>query len=393
MEKKVRVLVVDDSAVMRQLLAEILNSDPHIEVVGTASDPYVARDKIKSLDPDVLTLDVEMPRMDGLAFLRNLMRLRPMPVVMCSSLTQQGADVALDALALGAIDFIAKPKVDVVRGMKGAAQEIIAKVKMAAEARVQPLIDRSWPSVERHDADAVLSKRAASAQSSTSDRIVAIGASTGGTEAIKQVLVNLPGDMPGIVIVQHIPKAFSGAFAARMNACSELVVCEAQDGQPILAGHTYIAPGDRHLLVVREGARYRCRLRDGALVNGHRPSADVLFRSVAQSAGRHSVGVILTGMGRDGAEGLKEMREAGASTIAQDENTSVVWGMPGAAWQIGAAQALYALPHIATRIVTLVTAGFEYGTAQPSIGLGDLPTEIKNSSVRPTIPRIKGVMR
>jgi two-component system chemotaxis response regulator CheB len=277
---------------------------------------------------------------------------------MCSSLTQQGADIALDALALGAIDFVAKPKVDVLRGMKGCAQEIIAKVKVAAQARVQPLIDRPRPSVEQvHDADAVLPKSAPSAHSSASDRIVAIGASTGGTEAIKEVLVNLPADIPGIVIAQHIPKAFSGAFAARMNACSDLVVCEAQDGQPILAGHAYIAPGDRHLVVVREGARYQCRLSEGALVNRHRPSVDVLFRSVAQSAGRHSVGIILTGMGRDGAEGLKEMRQAGASTIAQDENTSVVWGMPGAAWQIGAAQALHALPHIAARIVNLVTTG------------------------------------
>jgi two-component system, chemotaxis family, protein-glutamate methylesterase/glutaminase len=354
MENKIRVLVVDDSAVMRQLLSEILSSDPQIEVVGTASDPYVARDKIKSLNPDVLTLDVEMPRMDGLAFLRNLMRLRPMPVVMCSSLTQQGADIALDALALGAVDFVAKPKVDVLRGMKDSAQEIVAKVKVAAQARVQPLIDRPRTSVERsHDADAVLPKRAVSAQSSTSDRIVAIGASTGGTEAIKEILVNLPGDMPGIVIAQHIPKAFSGAFAARMNACSKLVVCEAQDGQPILAGHAYIAPGDRHLLVLREGDRFQCRLSDGALVNRHRPSVDVLFRSVAQSAGCHAVGVILTGMGRDGAEGLKEMRQTGASTIAQDENTSVVWGMPGAAWQIGAAQALHALPHIAGLLVNL----------------------------------------
>jgi two-component system chemotaxis response regulator CheB len=366
MEKKIRVLVVDDSAVMRQLLAEILNSDPQIEVVGTASDPYVARDKIKSLNPDVLTLDVEMPRMDGLAFLRNIMRLRPMPVVMCSSLTQQGADIALDALALGAIDFVAKPKVDVVRGIKDSAQEIIAKVKLAAQARVQPLIDRPWPRAEQlHDAGAVLPKRAAPVRSATSDRIVAIGASTGGTEAIKEVLVNLPADIPGIVIAQHIPKAFSAAFAARMNACSDLVVCEAQDEQPILAGHAYIAPGDRHLVVVREGVRFLCRLSGGALVNRHRPSVDVLFRSVAQSAGCHSVGVILTGMGRDGAEGLKEMRQAGASTIAQDENTSVVWGMPGTAWQIGAAQALHALPHIAARIVNLVTAGLHAEQRNP----------------------------
>ncbi len=357
MQRKIRVLVVDDSSVMRQILSEILGSDPQIEVVGTAADPYVARDKIKALNPDVLTLDVEMPRMDGLVFLRNLMRLRPMPVVMCSSLTQQGAETALDALALGAIDFVAKPTVNVSRGMKDCAQEIIAKVKVAAQARVQPLRDHPWPLVEPlHNADAVLPKRVPVTHSAPSGRIVAIGASTGGTEAIKEILVHLPQNTPGVVIAQHIPKAFSAAFTNRMNACSELIVCEAQDGQPILAGHAYIAPGDCHLLVLREGAGYRCHLNDGALVNRHRPSVDVLFRSVAQSAGCHSVGVILTGMGRDGAEGLKEMKEAGAATIAQDENTSVVWGMPGAAWQIGAAQSLHALQHIAAQILGLVSA-------------------------------------
>jgi two-component system chemotaxis response regulator CheB len=356
MNKKIRVLVVDDSAVMRQLLTEILGSDPAIEVVGSAADPYIAREKIKLLNPDVLTLDVEMPRMDGLAFLRNLMRLRPMPVVMCSSLTQQGASVALDALSLGAVDFVAKPAIDVAYGIRDAAQEIVAKVKMAAHAQVRPLIEVAALSVaERHDADVVLPKRSAPTQFATTDRIIAIGASTGGTEAIKEVLAQLPADIPGIVIAQHIPQAFSGPFAVRMNACSVLNVCEASDRQPILAGHAYIAPGDRHLLVVRDGARYQCRLSDGDLVNRHRPSVDVLFRSVAQSAGRNSVGVMLTGMGRDGAEGLKEMREAGASTIAQDESTSVVWGMPGAAWQIGAAQSLHALPQIAGQIVKLAT--------------------------------------
>jgi two-component system chemotaxis response regulator CheB len=355
MDKKIRVLVVDDSAVMRQLLTEILGSDPEIEVVGTAPDPYIAREKIKLLNPDVLTLDVEMPRMDGLAFLRNLMRLRPMPVVMCSSLTQQGADVALDALSLGAIDFVAKPAVDVVHGIKEAAHEIIIKVKMAAHAQVRPLVD-ALVVADRHDADLVLPKRGAPTKFATTDRIIAIGASTGGTEAIREVLARLPCDIPGIVIAQHIPKAFSGSFAARMNASSVLNVCEARDGQPILAGHAYIAPGDQHLLVVRDGARYQCRLSDGGLVNRHRPSVDVLFRSVAQSAGRNSVGVMLTGMGRDGAEGLKEMREAGASTIAQDESTSVVWGMPGAAWQIGAVQSLHALQQIAGQILNLATA-------------------------------------
>jgi two-component system chemotaxis response regulator CheB len=354
MDKKIRVLVVDDSAVMRQLLTEILNSDPGIEVVGSAPDPYVAREKIKLLNPDVLTLDVEMPRMDGLAFLRNLMRLRPMPVVMCSSLTQKGAAVALDALALGAVDFVAKPTVDVVHGIKESSHEIISKVKMAAHAQVRPLLDvPALVVVDRHDADAVLPKRSAPTHFATTDRIIAIGASTGGTEAIKQVLMSLPSDIPGIVIAQHIPKAFSGPFALRMNASSVLNVCEASDGQPILAGHVYIAPGDQHLIVVRNGARYQCRLSDGDLVNRHRPSVDVLFRSVAQSAGRNSIGVMLTGMGRDGAEGMKEMREAGALTIAQDEKSSVVWGMPGAAWQIGAVQSLHPLQQIAARIVEL----------------------------------------
>ena len=358
MNKKIRVLVVDDSAVMRQLLTEILNSDPDIEVVGTAPDPFVAREKIKLLNPDVLTLDVEMPRMDGLAFLRNLMRLRPMPVVMCSSLTQKGAAVALDALSLGAIDFVAKPAVDVIHGIKEAAQEIVSKVKMASRAQVRPLVEHA-PAArveERHDAGAVLPKRSAPTHFATTDRIIAIGASTGGTEAIKQVLSCLPADIPGIVIVQHIPKAFSGPFAIRMNASSVLNVCEASDRQPILAGHAYIAPGDQHLLVVRDGARYQCRLSDGDLVNRHRPSVDVLFRSVAQSAGRNSIGVMLTGMGRDGAEGMKEMRDAGASTIAQDEHSSVVWGMPGAAWQIGAVQSLHPLQEIAARIVELANA-------------------------------------
>jgi two-component system chemotaxis response regulator CheB len=360
MNKKIRVLVVDDSAVMRHLLTEILCSDPDIEVVGTAPDPYVAREKIKLLNPDVLTLDVEMPRMDGLAFLRNLMRLRPMPVVMCSSLTQQGAAVAFDALSLGAIDFVAKPMIDAARGIREAASEIISKVKMAAHAQVRPLVEAPTLVVaERHDAGAVLPKRSAPTHFATTDRIIAIGASTGGTEAIKQVLARLPSDIPGIVIAQHIPKAFSGPFALRMDASSLLNVCEAHDGQPILAGHAYIAPGDAHLLVVRDGARYQCRLSDGEMVNRHRPSVDVLFRSVAQSAGRNSIGVVLTGMGRDGAEGLKEMREAGASTIAQDEPSSVVWGMPGAAWQIGAVQSLHDLQQIAARIVDLASAPVE----------------------------------
>lgn len=356
--RKIRALIVDDSAVMRQLLTEILSSDPDIEVVGTAPDPYVAREKIKQLNPDVLTMDVEMPRMDGLAFLRNLMRLRPMPVVMCSSLTQKGAAVALDALALGAVDFVAKPTVDVAHGIKGLSHEIVSKVKTAAFVKVKPLAPAlppaDKPDADKPDMDATSDKRRVSRHFATTDRIIAIGASTGGTEAIREVLAHLPSDMPGIVITQHIPSAFSGPFALRMNACSALNVCEAQDRQPILTGHAYIAPGDQHLSVVRDGARYQCRLSDGELVNRHRPSVDVLFRSVAESAGANSIGVMLTGMGRDGAEGMKQMLAAGASTLAQDENTSVVWGMPGAAWQIGAVQELLPLQGIAPRLVAAV---------------------------------------
>jgi two-component system, chemotaxis family, protein-glutamate methylesterase/glutaminase len=356
MEKKIRVLVIDDSALMRKLLTEILASDPQIEVVGTAPDAYIARDKIKSLNPDVLTLDVEMPRMDGLSFLRNLMRLRPMPVVMCSTLTHAGAETALDALALGAVDVVGKPTSDASHSLKNSAQEIIAKVKMAATVNVRTPVEFVPKAVEAsRDAGAVLPKRPIPKGSSSSDHIIAIGASTGGTEAIKEVLMQLRADhLPGVVIAQHIPKAFSGPFAKRLDACSSLTVCEARDGDPILPGHVYIAPGDEHLLVERAGRGFRCRLDSGPLVNRHRPSVDVLFRSVAQTAGHHAVGVLLTGMGRDGAEGLKEMLEAGAATIAQDEQSSVVWGMPGAAWKIGAAQALYPLKDIAGHIMSSV---------------------------------------
>jgi two-component system, chemotaxis family, protein-glutamate methylesterase/glutaminase len=350
-------LIVDDSALMRQLLTAILESDPLIEVIGAAPDPYVAREKIKQLNPDVLTLDVEMPRMDGLAFLRNIMRLRPMPVVMCSSLTQRGAEVTLEALTLGAVDFVAKPALDAAHSLKEVSQEIIDKVKAAAKAKVRALVDPAMMIVEqRYDVGVVIEKRNAPSNFLTTDRVIAIGASTGGTEAIKEVLAGLPADVPGIVITQHIPKAFSGPFARRLNDCCALKVCEAEDGQTILPGHVYIAPGDEHLLVNRSGARYYCELNDGPKVNRHKPSVDVLFRSVAQAAGRNSIGVILTGMGDDGAKGMLEMRSAGAPTLAQDEASSVVWGMPGAAWQAGGVQSLHPLLQIAARIVALAGA-------------------------------------
>ena len=345
MTQKIKVLVVDDSALIRKLLSELLAEDPEIEVVGAAADPYVAREKIKALNPDVLTLDIEMPRMDGLTFLRNLMRLRPMPVVMVSSLADQGAEVTLDALAIGAVDYVTKPKLDVAHTLTDFSQEIIAKVKMAAAARIQPCAEPHLASMKLN-ADAILPVGAAPKFFKTTDNLIAIGASTGGTEAIRIVLEMLPPDAPGVVITQHIPEAFSRPFAERMNRCSALQVKQAEDGDLIMPGHAFIAPGDRHLLVVRDGARYRCRLNDGLPVNRHRPSVDVLFRSVAQCVGLNALGVLLTGMGEDGAAGLAEMHAAGAMTIAQDEKTSVVWGMPGAAVRLGAADRVLPLNHI-----------------------------------------------
>jgi two-component system chemotaxis response regulator CheB len=345
---RIRVLVVDDSALVRKLLSEILGGDPGIEVVGTAADAYIAREKIKQLNPDVVTLDVEMPKMDGIQFLRNLMRLRPMPVVMCSTLTERGADVTLEALALGAIDFVTKPKVDLQHRIEEYAEELIAKVKTASQARVRALADDPGTRAAGAAPVAKLSRLIR-----TTDQVIAIGASTGGTEAIREVLVRLPPDAPGIVITQHIPKAFSGPFAERLNQCTQLNVCEAQDGQQILAGHAYVAPGDRHLLVIRDGAKYVCRLDDGAPVNRHKPSVDVMFRSVAENVGRNAIGVMLTGMGKDGAVSMKLMRDAGAACIAQDERSSVVWGMPGAAFEAGGVEALYSLEAIGPRLVEL----------------------------------------
>jgi len=352
--KKIRVLIVDDSALVRRLLSEMLATDPALEVVGTAHDPYAAREKIKALNPDVLTLDVEMPKMDGVTFLANLMRLRPMPVVMVSSLTERSADITLRALELGAVDFVSKPKIDLAHTLEAYREEIISKVKMAAHvrprARSGPPPGATMNIPERHSADAVI-KRVSPGHFRTTDRLIAIGASTGGTEAIKEILLRMPADASGIVISQHIPEAFSGPFAARMNRESPMTVCEAQDGQQILPGHVVIAPGNRHLLVVRDGSRYICRLSDGPPVNRHRPSVDVMFRSVAQNAGPNAIGVLLTGMGEDGAAGLTEMHEAGAFTIAQDEASSVVWGMPGEAVRLGGVDKVLDIKDIARALL------------------------------------------
>lgn len=352
MAEKIRVLVVDDSALIRRLLTDMLNSAPDIEVVGTAPDPFIAREKIKSLEPDVLTLDIEMPRMDGITFLRNLMRLRPMPVVMVSTLTEQGAEVTLEALELGAVDFVTKPKMDVSRALGDYVDELTAKVRAASVARVRRLASLGTPA-PMHSSDAVIPQRPPH-HLRTTDQIIAIGASTGGTEAIKTVLMGMPRDAPGIVIAQHIPPGFSTAFAERMNRVTPLDVKEAEDGDVVIPGHAFIAPGDWHLMLVRDGARYVCRLSQGEPVNRHRPSVDVLFRSVLQSAGINAVAALLTGMGADGAAGLLEMRDAGLYTVAQDEQSSVVWGMPGEAVKRGAASEVAALDQVARHLLEAV---------------------------------------
>ncbi len=362
---KIRVLIIDDSALVRQTLTKIMEADRDLEVVGAAADPFIAREKIKKLNPDVLTLDVEMPKMDGVTFLRNLMRLRPMPVVMVSSLTEKGAEITLEALELGAIDFVSKPKIDLAHSLQDYAEEIIVKVKTAARVklRARPLnlgaagrssTPEKMVIPERYSADVVLETAAPAKHFKTSTTIIAIGASTGGTEAIRVVLQAMPEDCPGIVIAQHIPPVFSTSFAQRMDGVCAMTVFEAKDGQQILPGHVYIAPGDAHLLLVRDGARYLCKLSDAPPVNRHRPAVDVLFRSVAQNAGKNAIGAILTGMGDDGAMGLKEMRDAGAKTLAQDEKSSVVWGMPGEAVKLGAVDAVLPLEQVSSQILELV---------------------------------------
>lgn len=348
---KIKLLIVDDSALIRQMLTQIFKETDDIEVVGTAGDPLIARDKIKALNPDVLTLDVEMPRMDGLTFLRNLMRLRPMPVVMISTLTAKGAEVTLEALALGAVDFVAKPKADVPKALQEYAGEIINKVRMAAKAKVQTLqTTQSKTATTENNSVGQISPRR---HFKTTDKIVAVGSSTGGTEALKQVVKMLPAEAPAMVVTQHLPVAFSMSFAKHIDEVGAMNACVAQDGQLILPGNVYIAPGDRHLRVARDGARYICRLDDGPLVNRHKPSVEVLFQSVAENVGKNAIGVMLTGMGADGAKAMVQMREVGAINIVQDEASSVVWGMPGEAFKQGAAHHVTALDRIADQIMAL----------------------------------------
>ena len=338
---KTKVLVVDDSALMRQMISEILKQDPEIEVVGTAADPYVAREKILALNPDVLTLDVEMPRMDGLIFLEKLMAGRPMPVVMLSSLTEKGCETTMRALELGAVDFVTKPKLDLVDGMDNLIEEIITKVKQAATAKVQNRVPRGT----NKNSPAV--KAAPSALITSTHKVIAIGGSTGGTEALLEVLVSLPPDSPGVVAVIHMPEGFTRSYAERLDRNCQIRVKEAADGDRILPGHALIAAGNYHMQAIRSGATYSVRVFSAPPVNRHRPSVNVLFNSCAQYLGRNAVGVILTGMGNDGAEGLLAMKNAGAKTIAQDEASCVVFGMPREAIVLGAADTVLPLNRIA----------------------------------------------
>jgi two-component system chemotaxis response regulator CheB len=361
MVDKTRVLVVDDSALIRNLLSKIVDAQSDMMTVGVAPDPLVARDMIKDLNPDVLTLDIEMPRMDGLEFLEKIMRLRPMPVVMVSTLTERGAEAAMRALELGAVDFVSKPRLDIRKGMGEYAQEITDKIRAAARAKLRVArmaatgVHQVLRNTGRHgpmEAGAPfampppLGNRIAS-----SEKLILVGASTGGTEAIREVLVGMPADSPGILITQHMPAGFTKSFADRLNKCCSLVVKEAEDGERVLPGHAYIAPGSHHLLLKKSGANYMTALSDAEPVNRHRPSVELLFRSGAQVAGPSVIGVMLTGMGKDGAVAMREMRDAGAWNVVQDEASCVVFGMPREAIAAGAANEVAPLKEIAGRVL------------------------------------------
>lgn len=344
--KKIKVLCVDDSALVRRLMTEIINMRDDMEVVATAPDPLVARDLIKQTNPDVLTLDIEMPRMDGLDFLEKLMRLRPMPVVMVSSLTGRGSEVTLRALELGAVDFVTKPRLGIREGMLDYSEVIADKIRAAAAARVRAAPPRVTGAVTAPPVAPMLRNPWVS-----TEKLIIIGASTGGTEAIREVLTPMPPDCPAILITQHMPAGFTRSFAQRLDGLCRITVKEAEHGERVLPGHAYIAPGDAHLRLARDGANYVTHLDQGPPVNRHRPSVDVLFRSAAEYGARNAIGVILTGMGRDGAAGLLDMRRAGARTLAQDEASCVVFGMPREAIALGAVDSVVPLQDMARHVL------------------------------------------
>lgn len=341
--KKIRVLIVDDSAVVRQTMSQILQSDPDIEIMATACDPYIAAKRIQSEVPDVITLDVEMPRMDGITFLKKIMTQHPIPVLIISTLTDEGSRTALKALEYGAVDVIAKPRMDTKQFIEESRQRLCEAVKAAAQAKLIPRMPSMMRVEPKLSADAVLAKPVMQTIAPPTEVVVAVGASTGGTEALREFLMQMPADCPGIVIVQHMPENFTKSFADRLNDLCTISVKEAQNGDQVLQGHALIAPGNKHMLLKRTGKQYFVEVKEGPLVNRHRPSVDVLFRSTARYAGSNAIGIIMTGMGDDGARGLLEMKEAGARTAAQDEATCVVYGMPKEAVKLGAADKILPL--------------------------------------------------
>ena len=348
---KIKVMVVDDSAVVRQAMLEVLKTAPDIEVIGTASDPLFALQKMQAQWPDVITLDVEMPRMDGITFLKKLMAEHPTPVVICSSLTEKGAETTLQALAAGAVSIITKPKMGVKQFLQDASNDLVSAVQAAARANIRRLIAAPLAATAKLSADAMLPPPGG-AMARTTERIVAIGTSTGGTQALEAVLKRLPRVCPGIVIVQHMPEKFTAAFAERLNSLCEIEVLEARNGDRVLPGRALIAPGGMHMMLTRSGAQYGVEILNGPLVSRHKPSVDVLFRSAAKLAGRNATGIIMTGMGDDGAHGLKEMHDTGAYTVAEDESTCVVFGMPKEAVKLGAVDRSVPLQGIAAEILS-----------------------------------------
>lgn len=355
--KKIKVMLVDDSALVRRTLEDVLSSDPQIEVIATAQDPFVAAQKLKKEVPDVMLLDVEMPRMDGITFLQKIMNQNPLPIIICSTLVEKGSETTLKALEYGAVDIIQKPKVSTRQFLEEAKVQLTDSVKAAARAKLQRLTHRPYLVAPKLTADAVLQTAGDRAMVKTTETVIVIGASTGGTEAVRHVLESLPQDAPGIVVVQHMPEGFTSSFANRLNNLCRVNVKEARDGDSVLRGHALIAPGNKHTLLKRSGARYYVEVRDGPLVSRHRPSVDVLFRSATRYAGSNAVGVILTGMGDDGANGMKELFDAGAYTIGQDEKSCVVYGMPKEAAIRGAVGKVMPLERIAAGILNAADGG------------------------------------
>jgi two-component system chemotaxis response regulator CheB len=346
--KKITVVVVDDSALVRGLLAEIINRQSDMTCIGAAADPLVAREMIRNLNPDVITLDVEMPRMDGIDFLSRLMRLRPMPVVMVSTLTERGAEVTMKALELGAVDFVAKPKIGIADGLRQLGEDITDKIRTAAKATVRRL---AAPAPAASSAAGAAPAAPSPMGRLSTEKIIFIGASTGGTEATREVLVRLPADAPAVMITQHMPPGFTRSYAARLDSLCRIRVAEARDGERVLPGHAYIAPGGLHLAVERSGANYIARVRDGEPVNRHKPSVEVLFQSAARVVGPNAIGVMLTGMGADGARAMKELRDAGSYNYVQDEASCVVFGMPREAIAHGAAHEVLPVTQIAGKLI------------------------------------------